>query len=105
MKGYCNFFDDKADFSLALTQYTQNHSSMIVFLGDPEALPIQRLYWYRSDDPGPFFCGAIEYWEGDQEARMAYYKQANSGCGRPNFFFSPRWMAMALDRDGRFRAG
>lgn len=106
MKGYCNFFDDKADFSLALTQYTQNHSSMVVFLGDPEALPIQRLYWYRSDDPGPFFCGALEYWEGDQEARMAYYKQLaefnkqSSDVGAPQSAAAPPgWQWLSSDTD------
>ena len=106
MKGYCNFFDDKADFSLALTQYTQDNSSLIVFLGDRKALPIQRLYWYRAEDPGPFFCGASEYWDGDQEARMEYYKQLAefnkqpADAGPANASSAPAgWQWLATDTD------
>lgn len=73
-KAYCNFFDDKTDFSLALSQYTREHKCLVIFLGDNQAMPLQRLYWYKADDPGTFFCGAREYWEGDEEVRRAYYE-------------------------------
>lgn len=68
---YCNFFENKHDFVLFLNENTKDHGCVIIFMGDPQALPIQRLYHYTAGDPGPFLTCAQEYWDGDDK----YYRE------------------------------
>lgn len=68
---YCSFFENKHDFVLFLNENTKDHGCVIIFMGDPQALPVQRLYHYTADDPGPFLTCAAEYWDGSNE----YYKK------------------------------
>lgn len=66
---YCTFFEDKKDFNYLVRETTADRQCLIIFLGDPTVNPIQSVYRFKADDPGPFLLGAKEFWEGDAEAK------------------------------------
>lgn len=66
---YCTFFEDKKDFNYLVRETTANRQCLVIFLGDPTVNPIQSVYRFTADDPGPFLLGAKEFWEGDAEAK------------------------------------